>query len=91
MILTTPDIALNGYIITPLIALSTLIFGLYLILSQVILLYKKMKIIGISWIVAGVSNVILNLILIPYIGIISSIITLNSEFNNVHSGTDLCP
>lgn len=72
MILTTTEIALSGYYITPLVALSTTIFGLYMILAQIILLDKKMKIIGTSWIIAGLSNVILNLILIPYIGILGA-------------------
>ena len=44
-VLTTPEIALNGYLITPLTALSTLIFGVYAIISNVLVLEKKTKVI----------------------------------------------
>lgn len=79
IILTTSDIALNGYLITPFIALSFLFFGLCMIVSQIIILEKKTKIIGTIWIIAAFLNFILNLILIPLFGILgSAFFTLSS-------------
>ncbi|AEG18376.1 polysaccharide biosynthesis protein [Methanobacterium paludis] len=71
-ILTTPEIALNGYLITPFVALSALLFGIYGIISNIIVLKKKTKILGNVWIFAAVLNVVLNILLIPYIGIIGA-------------------
>lgn len=81
LILTTTEIALSGYYITPIVALSAIILGLYKIVSQIILLDKKMKIIGVSWVIAGLSNVILNLILIPYIGILGAGFTTLASYS----------
>jgi O-antigen/teichoic acid export membrane protein len=76
-ILTTAEIALNGFLITPLVALGALLFGLYTILSQIIILTKKTKIIGVVWIIAAIINIALNLIAVPFIGIIgAAIVTL---------------
>ena len=49
MIITTPEIALNGYLVTPFIALSALLFGVYGIIMNLIILEKKTKIIGGIW------------------------------------------
>jgi len=43
MILTTPEIALNGYMITPFVALSAILYGIYGIISNIIVLEKKTK------------------------------------------------
>jgi len=76
-ILTTAEIASNGFLITPLVALGALLFGLYTILSQIIILTKKTKIIGVVWIIAAIINVALNLIAVPFIGIIgAALVTL---------------
>jgi len=77
MILTTPEIALNGYLITPFIALSSLLFGVYAIVNNVIVLEKKTKITGTIWIIAALLNLCLNIVLVPYFGIIgAAVITL---------------
>ena len=70
MILTTPVIASNGYIITPYIAFSFILVGIYGIISNVIILEKKTKIIGMIWMIGAAINLILNILLIPYFGII---------------------
>lgn len=70
--LTTPEIALNGYLITPFIAFSAILFGVYGIISNIIVLNKKTKIIGIVWIIAAILNFVLNMVFIPYLGIIGS-------------------
>jgi len=74
-VLTTPEIALNGYLITPLTALSTLIFGVYAIISNVLVLEKKTKVIGSIWIIAATLNLVLNIVLVPYFGIIAAATT----------------
>jgi O-antigen/teichoic acid export membrane protein len=70
MILTTPEIALNGYFITPFITLGAIFYGIYSIISNIIILEKRTKIIGMIWIIAAVMNLILNIILVPYFGIL---------------------
>ena len=77
MIITTPEIALNGYIITPLVAVSALLFGIYGIISNIIILKKKTKITGIIWIIAAIINLGLNITFVPHLGIIgAAIVTL---------------
>lgn len=72
IILTTPNIALNGYLITPFVALSSLLFGIYGIISEIFMLKKKTNILGNVWIFAAILNIILNVLLIPYIGLIGA-------------------
>lgn len=80
MILTTPEIALNGYLITPFTALSSILFGLYGITSQVCVLAKKTKIIGKIWIISAILNLALNIIFIPRIGILGAAIATLVSF-----------
>jgi len=72
MILTTPEIASQGYLITPFIAVSSLLNGAYIIISRIIVLKKKTKIIGIIWALAAILNIGLNLFFIPYMGILGA-------------------
>ncbi len=74
ILLTTPDIALNGYYITPFVALSALLFGLYGNIANIIILKKETKILGFSWIIAAIFNIIFNIMFIPYIGILAAAI-----------------
>ncbi|MEZ5334866.1 MAG: oligosaccharide flippase family protein [Methanolobus sp.] len=74
-LLTTPEIAEKGYLITPLVALSYLIFGVFSIYSKVALLAKKTHVSGVIWSLAAVLNLGLNLLLVPYIGIIAAAAT----------------
>ena len=71
MILTTQEIALNGYLVTPFIALSALLFGIYGIIMNLIILEKKTKAIGSIWTIAAIIS-LLNIILVPYFGIIAA-------------------
>ncbi|WP_321421167.1 polysaccharide biosynthesis C-terminal domain-containing protein [uncultured Methanobacterium sp.] len=75
LILTTPEIALNGYLVTPFIALSFLLYGFHAIISNVLVLEKKTKIFGLIWITAALLNLGLNIFLIPYIGILGAAIS----------------
>lgn len=75
LVLTTTEIASQGYIITPFVALSAFFYGIYGIISNVIVLKKDTKILGSLWIFAAILNVILNVILLPYIGVIGAALT----------------
>jgi len=74
-VLSTPEIASQGYLITPFTSLSALFLGVYAVTSQAILLEKKTKIIGTVWIVAAILSISLNLILVSHMGIIGAAIT----------------
>lgn len=74
-ILSTPEIAEQGYLITPFLALSGLLFGLYAIITQILILEKKTGITGTIWIVASILNLGLNIIFIPRIGILGAAAT----------------
>jgi O-antigen/teichoic acid export membrane protein len=75
MILSTPEIADQGYLITPFLALGGLLFGLYAIITQILVLEKKTGITGTIWIVAAVLNLGLNIIFVPRIGILGAAAT----------------
>ncbi|MCL0090498.1 oligosaccharide flippase family protein [Dehalococcoidia bacterium] len=74
-ILSTPEIASQGYLITPFIALGFLLYGACAVISHIIVLKKKTKFLGIIWIMAAILNLGLNLIVVPYIGILGAAIT----------------
>ncbi len=74
-ILTTPEIAANGYFVTPFVTVSALLFGIYNIILNILVLNKKTKIIGIIWIIAAVFNALLNITMIPYIGILGAAVS----------------
>lgn len=75
MVLTTPAIAANGYLITPFTALSSVLFGLFSIIVIILTFEKRTAIIGTMWIIAAVLNIGLNLVLVPYWGIIAAALT----------------
>jgi len=80
MIISTPEIALNGYLVTPFIAFSSLLFGAYGIIMNLIILEKKTKIIGSIWTIAALIS-LLNIILVPIFGILAAAaVTLLSYF-----------
>jgi O-antigen/teichoic acid export membrane protein len=74
-IFSTPAIASEGYFIVPLVALATLFLGINVVMGQSLFLVKKTKILGATWIVAGLTNLLLNILLIPHIGILGAAIT----------------
>jgi O-antigen/teichoic acid export membrane protein len=78
--ITTPEIALNGYLVTPFIALSALLFGVYGIIMNLVILEKKTKIIGSIWTIAALIS-LLNIIFVPIFGILAAaVVTLLSYF-----------
>jgi len=72
LILSTPEIAANGYLVTPFVAISALLSGLYGIYVLIIILEKKTKIIGIIWFIAAILNILLNILLVPHFGIVGA-------------------
>lgn len=74
-ILSTPSIAENGFIITPIVALGGLFFGVYGIISQIIVLERKTKITGNIWLFSIFLNIILDITFGYYWGIIGIAIT----------------
>lgn len=74
-IFSTVEIANQSYLIVPVVALSSLLFGTYSIITQIIVLKKNTKILGNTWLAAAALNLGLNAIFIPVIGIIGAAIT----------------
>lgn len=75
VILSTQEIAAQGYLVTPFVALGALLFGIYGIISQILVLEKNTKIIGSLWMVTAAINLGLNLIFVPHFGIIAAAIS----------------
>jgi O-antigen/teichoic acid export membrane protein len=73
-ILTTQQIAANGYLVTPFVAAGTALLGAYSVLSMPITLRKKTFIAGTIWTLSAVLNFGVNLVLIPYVGLIGAAI-----------------
>jgi O-antigen/teichoic acid export membrane protein len=73
--LTTQQIAANGYLVTPFVAAGTALFGAYTLLGMTAALRKKTSVVGMIWILSAVLNFGLNLILIPYLGLIGAALT----------------
>lgn len=89
-ILSTPDIAANGYLIVPFVAASMLITGIGTAIP-VIFLKKKTHISAIIWIAGSLLNFLLNLIFIPVFGIMAAAVaTLISYVLIVGSGICYC-
>lgn len=70
-IFTTTDFA-SGWLVVPVIALSSLMAGIVQIFINTLLIVKKTKAQTYINGAAAVSNILINLLLIPYIGIIGA-------------------
>ncbi len=75
LVLTTEQIAANGYSVTPFVAAATALFGAYTVLVIIIGLKKKTAVVGMIWILSAVLNFGLNLVLIPYLGLVGAALT----------------
>jgi len=73
-ILSTSEIAREGYLVTPFVAVGTVFFGASVVVNQIIILEKKTTITGSLYTLAAILNLGLNLALIPYTGIIGAAI-----------------
>ncbi len=74
-ILTTPEIADQSYVITPYVALSLLLFGIFSLLGGIIVLEKRTTVMGTTWTLAAFTNVVLNYLFIPWLGIVGAAMT----------------
>jgi O-antigen/teichoic acid export membrane protein len=74
-LLTTPEITMKGWMITPMVALGTLFFGCYSFMHQILILEKKTYVIAKIWVICAVLNISLNFILVPYTGIVGASFT----------------
>jgi O-antigen/teichoic acid export membrane protein len=74
-VLSTPEIAANGYLVTPLIASSCLLLGVFAVISNIIVLEKKAGLSSRIWIVAAFLDLIMNFIFIPRLNIIGAALT----------------
>lgn len=73
-IITTPEIALGGYMVTPFVCLGAIFMGIYGITNNILILEKNTMILGKLWIVVAISNIVLNLLLVPYLNILGAAI-----------------
>ena len=72
---STPEIASQGHLVTPVVALGTLILSVSGIISYILILTRKTKIMATIWIVAAVLNVGLNILVVPRMGILGAAVT----------------
>jgi O-antigen/teichoic acid export membrane protein len=78
--LTTPEFAVAGSFVVPIVAVSMVIHGAQGIITQPISLVKKTHSLGIAWGIAAILNLVLNVLLIPRFGIIAAAITTLLSF-----------
>lgn len=74
-VFSTSEIASQGHFLVPVIALGISFFGAYAMPGQILLLAKKTGILAAIWIVAAVSNLGLNILVVPRWGILGAAIT----------------
>jgi len=85
LVLSTRDIADQGYIITPFIAASMILYGISTILSNVLSLQKKTVHIGLIWMGAAVLNLVMTVLLVRGLGIIGGAIATLVAFTFIFS------
>jgi O-antigen/teichoic acid export membrane protein len=79
-VFSTPSIASNGYLVTPIVAMGSLFLGLYTILSIMLTVEKRTRMLGGLWGLGAVVNTGLNLLLIPFLGIMGAALTTLISF-----------
>ena len=73
-ILATSEFVPTGSVVIPFVALSTVLSGIYSIIGIILILVKKTKIYGLIWGMAALTNLSLNIVFVPYIGIMGAAI-----------------
>ena len=73
--LSTPEIAREGYFVIPLVSIGTVLFGTSAIAHQALPLGKKARLIGIIWTVTAICNLSLNIVAVPWLGILGAALT----------------
>ena len=74
-IITTPEITLGGYMVTPFVCLGAIFMGMYGITNNILILEKNTMILGKLWILVAISNIVLNIILVPHLNILGAAIS----------------
>ncbi len=74
-ILSTPELANEGFIITPILALGGLFLGLYSIVTQILVMERRTRITGNLWIISMILNVAMDITFGYLFGIIGVAIT----------------
>ncbi|MGB8707607.1 MAG: flippase [Dehalococcoidia bacterium] len=77
--LATPEFA-TGWTIVAVIALGTVLLDCGYIFSQVLFLFKKTKAIGLIYIASATINLVMNIILVPVMGILGAAISALATF-----------
>ena len=73
--LATSEFVPMGSLVIPIVALSGLLFGVYVIFSHILWLTKRTKIVGILWGAAALLNLALNIIFVPRFGVLAAAAT----------------
>jgi O-antigen/teichoic acid export membrane protein len=79
-VLSTPEIASQGHLITPFMALGALFLGAYAIVAQIMVLEKNTALTGKIWIIAAIMNLVISFLLIPFTGIVGGAIATLISF-----------
>lgn len=72
LIFSTPEIAEKGYMVVPFVASSMLLYGVSYFFTQILMLYKRTKLIANIWALSAVINILLNIVFIPLFGILAA-------------------
>jgi O-antigen/teichoic acid export membrane protein len=75
-VLSTPEIASQGYIVAPLVAIGTTITGVNAIISQVFILEKNTGFIAKACVATAIAYLFMNILLVPVVGISGAAISL---------------
>ena len=72
-ILTTSEF-IGAYMVVPFVALGALLFSMAILFSDILMLFKKTKIISFVFGSSALINLVMNIFLVPWIGIIGAAI-----------------
>lgn len=75
-VFSTTELASQAYSLVTLITLGALFSGASTVIGHIVLLVKKTNLIGISWLVAALFNFVLNILIVPHIGVFGAAITM---------------
>ncbi len=73
-IFSTHDIAIHASPVVPFVAASILLYGVYGVFAQVLLLFKKTSVEGTVWMASAIISLVLNILIIPPFGILGAAI-----------------
>jgi len=80
MVLSSSEIANNGYLITPFIALSAMLYGAFAFFGEILSVTKRTDITGRIWIFGAITNLALNFVLISRLGIVGGAIAVSLTY-----------